>query len=73
MEQKTMSYAQGKGNLNHNERKVDGSSKVRNCGDLSRREWNNVIESYDLHKKFDEIFGDVMAQYNEEQIRKGYI
>ena len=59
-------------NLNHNERKVDGSSKVRNCGDLSRREWNNVIESYDLHKKFDEIFGDVMAQYNEEQIRKGH-
>nr|MCR5704047.1 plasmid recombination protein [Eubacterium sp.] len=72
MEQKTMSYAQGKGNLNHNERKVDGSAKVRNCGDLSRREWNNVIESYDLHKKYEEVFGEVMAQYNEEQIRKGH-
>lgn len=72
MEQKTMSYVQGKGNLNHNERKIDGSTKARNCGDMSRRDWNNVIESYDLHKKYDEVFGEVIAQYNEEQIRKGH-
>ena len=72
MEQKTMSYAQGKGNINHNERRIDGSTKIRSCGDITRRDWNIVIESHDLKETYKSIFGEAMAQYNEEQIRKNH-
>lgn len=62
---KTISFCQGKGNVNHNNRKF-----ITPNVDRDRTEWNITFCTETLQEAYDKCFGEAINEYNAKQKRK---
>lgn len=66
----TLSFAHGKGNMDHNARRKNGN--LRTWGKRNRRVWNETIVERNVDEVLEQMFGDELRSYNEKQIAKGH-
>ena len=62
----TLSFAHGKGDLDHNARRKNGNP--RTWGIRNRKPWNETIIERNVDVVLERQFGDALRKYNEKQI-----